>query len=42
MEIYVFTPDKESVTDQSKDSEKVELDEAISFICVTYKNVGEG
>ena len=38
----LLTPDKEPITDLRIDTIKVQIDEQISFIGVTYRNMGEG
>lgn len=38
----LLTPDRELIADQSNEGIKVQLDEPMAFIGVTYRNVGEG
>lgn len=38
----LLTSDKESITEQSKDSTEVQLGKPVSFIGVSYRNMAEG
>lgn len=39
---YAFSADRETMIDQSMNTTKVQFGEPISFIGITYRNVGEG
>jgi hypothetical protein len=38
---YLFTPDRDPMTDQSTGTTEVQLGEPMSFTVVTYRNMGE-
>lgn len=41
MQPTLLTPDRDTMTDQSTDITKVQFGEPVSFVGVTYKNMGE-
>ena len=40
--ICLLTPDREHMTDECKDTPRIQLRETISFIGITYRSLGEG